>query len=146
MSFFDIYWDKKHNKMESHDKKQGIFPQNFKNHAHPILKTYGIIQEKYVCIAIFPTTKKNCINIDLANQLMLSKSNIIDNNTILSYGKYELKKLQLYVNDYKVLTQFSIVLIVSLLQDRVDIILGSTWLDTLGTFMFYTRKIFLTFP
>ena len=72
MSFFDISWDKKHNKMESHDKKQGRFPQTFKKHAHPILKTYGLIQEKSAYITIFHTTKKNCINIDLANQLMLS--------------------------------------------------------------------------
>ena len=71
MSFFDISWDNKHNKMESHDKKQGRFPQNFKKHAHPILKTYGIIQEKSVCIAICMTTKKNCINVDLTNKLMI---------------------------------------------------------------------------
>ena len=82
---------------------------------------------------------KNCINVELTNQLMLSESDINDNNTILSDEKYELKNLQLYVDDYKVLTQFSIVLVVSLDQDEVDIILGSPWLDTLGTFMFNTR-------
>ena len=146
MSFFDISWDRKHDKMESRDKKQGRFPQTFKKHAHPILKTYGIIQEKYVCIAIFPTTKKNCINVDLENQLILSESDIIDNNTILSNDKYELKNLQLFVDYCKDLTQFNIVSVVSLEQDMVDIILGSAWLDTLGTFMFNTRKKFLTFP
>ena len=125
--------------MESRDKKQGIFPQTFKKNAHPILKTYGLIQEKSVCIAIFPSTKRNCINIDLANQLMVSESDIIDNSTILSDEKYELRNLQLSVDDYKVLTQFSIVLVVSLDQDKVDMILGSPWLDTLGTFMFNTR-------
>ena len=83
--------------MESHYKKQGIFPQAFKKCAHRILKTYGHIQEKYACIAIFHTTKKNCINIDLENQLMLSESDIIDNNTILFNEKYELKNLQLYL-------------------------------------------------
>ena len=88
MSFFDISWDKKHNKMESHDKKHGRFPQTFKKHAHPILKTYGLIQENSSCIAIFQTTKKNCINVDLENQLILSKSDIIDNNMILSDDKY----------------------------------------------------------
>ena len=72
MSFFDISWDKKHNKMESHEKKQGRFLQTFKKHACPILKTYGLIQENFVCIAIFPTTKKNSINVDLTNQLKLS--------------------------------------------------------------------------
>ena len=77
---------------------------------------------------------------------MLSKSDIIDNNMILSDEKCELNNLQLYVDDYKVLTQFSIVSVVSLEQDRVDIILGSAWLDTLGTFMFNTREKLLTFP
>ena len=104
MSFFDISWDKKHNKMESHDTKQGRFLQTFKKHAHPILKTYGIIQEKSIRIAIFLKTKKNCINVDLTNQLMLSKSDIIDNNTILLDDKYELKNLQLSVDDYKVIS------------------------------------------
>ena len=93
--------------MESPDKNQGIFLQTFKKWAHSILRTYGIIQEDFVCIVICHTTKKNCINIDLANQLKLSESAIIDNNTILSDEKYELKNLQLYVDDYKVLTQFS---------------------------------------
>ena len=77
---------------------------------------------------------------------MLSESDIIDNNTILSDEKYELKNLQLYVDDYKVLTQFSIVSVISLEKEKVDIILGSAWLDTLGIFMFNTRKKFLTFP
>ena len=62
---------------------------------------------------------------------------------ILSDEKYELKNLQLSVDDYKVLTQFSIVSVVSLEQYKVDIILGLTWLDTLGTFMFNTRKKYL---
>ena len=146
MSFFDISWDKKHNKMESHDKKQGRFLQTFKKHAHPILKNYGIIQENFVCIDICPTTKKICINVELENQLMLSESNVIDNNTILSDEKYELKNIQPYVDDYKVLTQFSIVSVVSLEQEKVDIILGSSCLDTLGTFMFNTRETFLTVP
>ena len=44
---------------------------------------------------------------------------------ILSDEKYELKNLQLSVDYYKVLTQFSIVSVVSLDQDKVDIILGS---------------------
>ena len=52
---------------------------------------------------------------------------------ILSNKQYEIKNLQLFVYDYKVLTQFSIVSLVSLEQDKVDIILGSAWLDTLGT-------------
>ena len=65
MSFFDISWDKKNNKMESHDKKQRISPQTFEKYVDSILKTHGCIQGKSVCVIIFPTTKKNCINVDL---------------------------------------------------------------------------------
>ena len=72
MSFFDISWDKKHNKMESRDKKQGRFPQTFEKYADPILKTHGCIQGKSVCVIIFPTTKKNYINVNLTNQSILS--------------------------------------------------------------------------
>jgi hypothetical protein len=35
--------------------------------------------------------------------------------------------------------------VVSMYQGSVDIILGSTWVDTLGTFMFNTRRKFLKF-
>ena len=38
MYLFDISWDKKNNKMESHDKKQGRFLQTFKKHAHGHIK------------------------------------------------------------------------------------------------------------
>ena len=58
-----------------------------------ILKTYGLIKEKYVSIAIFPTTKKNCINVDLADQLIILELDIIDNTMILSNEKYELNNL-----------------------------------------------------
>ena len=146
MSFFYISWDKKHIKMESRNKKQEKFPQTFKKHGYPILKTYELILEKFVCIAICSATKKNCINVGPTNQLMILESYIIDNNVILFYEKYELKNLQLFLGDYKFLTQFIVVSVVSLEQDKVDIILASAWLNTLSTFMFNKRKKFFTFP
>ena len=39
--------------MESHDEKQERFPQTFKTYADPILKTYGLIQEKYVYALLY---------------------------------------------------------------------------------------------
>ena len=71
--------------MESHGEKEGIFPQNFKINVDSILKIYGHIQGKTVCIVIFPKINKNHINIDLENQLMLSKSNIMEDNTFYFY-------------------------------------------------------------
>ena len=77
---------------------------------------------------------------------MLSKSDIMEDNTFFSSDKgYGIKKLQLSIDDYKVITQFSVVSIESFVLDKVGIILGSPWLDTLGTSMINTRKNFLSF-
>jgi hypothetical protein len=82
------------------------------------------------------------INVDLANQLMVLEPNIIENDTCLFDGKYEIKNPQLSIDEYKLIGQFNVV---SMYQGSVDIILGSTWVDTLGTFIFNTRRKFLTF-
>jgi hypothetical protein len=108
----------------------------------PLLKVNGIIQGKNINIAICPTARKNHINVDLANQLMVLEPNIIENDMCLSNEKYDIKNLQLSMGDYKFIAQFNVV---SIYQDSVDIILGSTWVDTLGTFIFNTRRKFLTF-
>jgi hypothetical protein len=108
----------------------------------PLLKVNGIIQGKNINIAICPSARKNHINIGLANQLMVFESNIIENDMCLSNEKYDIKNLQLSMGDYKFIAQFNVV---SIYVDSVDIILGSTWVDTLGTFMFNTRRKFLTF-
>jgi hypothetical protein len=108
----------------------------------PLLKVNGIIQGKNINIAMCPTARKNHINVDLANQLMVLEPNIIENDICLSDEKYDIKNLQLSMGDYKFIAQFNVV---SIYQDNVDIILGSTWVDTLGTFVFNTNKKFLTF-
>jgi hypothetical protein len=108
----------------------------------PLLKVNGIIQGKNINIVICPTARKNHINVDLANQLMVLEPNIIENDTCLFDGKYEIKNLQLSIDEYKFIGQFNVV---SMYQGNVDIILGSTWVDTLGTFIFNTRRKFLTF-
>jgi hypothetical protein len=107
-----------------------------------LLEVNGIIQGKNINIVICPNARKNHINVDLANQLMVLEPNIIENDTCLSDEKYEIKNLQLSIGDYKFIGQFNVV---SMYQDNVDIILGSTWVDTLGTFIFNTRRKFLTF-
>jgi hypothetical protein len=118
----------------------GRFPQTYKKYADPLLKVNGIIQGRNINIAICPTVRKNHINVDLANQLMVFESNIIENDMCLSDEKYDIKNLQLSMGDYKFTAKFNVVSIY-----RVDIILGSTWVDTLGTFIFNTRRKFLTF-
>jgi hypothetical protein len=120
----------------------GRFLPTYKKYADSLLKINGIIQGKNINIVICPTARKNHINVDLANQLMVLEPNIIENKTRLFDGKYEIKNLQLSIDKYKFIGQFNVV---SMYQDSVDIILGSTWVDTLGTFMFNTKRKFLTF-
>ena len=128
--------------MEFRGEKQGRFPHTYKKYVDPLLEVNGIIEGKNVNIAIFLNVKKNHINFDMVNQLMVLERNIIENNMCLFDGKYEIKNLQLSIDEYKFIGQFNVV---SMYQGNVDIILGSTWVDTLGTFMFNTRKKFLTF-
>ena len=66
--------------MESCGEKEGGFPQTFKIYVDAILKIYRHIQGKTVCIAICSKINKNHINVDLANQLMLSESYIMEDN------------------------------------------------------------------
>jgi hypothetical protein len=120
----------------------GRFLHTYKKYEDPLLNVNGIIQGKNINIAICPTARKNHINVGLANQLMVLEPNIIENKTCLFDGKYEIKNLQLSIDKYKFIGQFNVV---SMYQDSVDIILGSTWVDTLGTFMFNTKRKFLTF-
>jgi hypothetical protein len=120
----------------------GRFLPTYKKYADPLLKVNGIIQGKNINIVICPTARKNHINVDLANQLRILEPNIIENKTCLFDGEYEIKNLQLSIDKYKFIGQFNVV---SIYEDSVDIILGSTWVDTLGTFMFNTRRKFLTF-
>jgi hypothetical protein len=104
----------------------------------PLLKVNGIIQGKNINIVICLTARKNHINVGLANQLMVLEPNIIENDTCLSDEKYEINNLQLSIGDYKFIGQFNVV---SMYQDSVDIILGSTWV--IGSFCFqHKEKIF----
>jgi hypothetical protein len=128
--------------MEFPNEKQGRFPHSYKKYVDSSLKVNKIIQGNNINISICPTIRKNYINVDLANQLMVLEPNIIENDMSLSDDKYEIKNLQLSIGDYKFIAQFNVV---SMYQDNVDIILGSTWVDTLDTFIFNTRRKFLAF-
>ena len=75
MSFFDISWDKKHNKMESHDKKQGRFPSTFKTYVSMLLQIKWTIRGKGITISIAPDERNNYISDEFANELVIPKSN-----------------------------------------------------------------------
>ena len=70
--------------------KQGWFPHTFTQHVnlYALLKINGSIQVKNISIDICSSIKKNHINVDLVNQLMVPKPNIIENDRALSDEKY----------------------------------------------------------
>jgi hypothetical protein len=127
--------------MEFRGEKQGRFPHTYKKYVDPLLEVNGIIEGKNINVVIFPNARKTHVNVDPMNQLMDLKPNIIENECLFD-EKYEIKNLQLSIGNYKFIGQFNVV---SMYQDNVDIILGSTWVDALGTLIFNTRRIVLTF-
>ena len=76
MSFFDISWDKKHNKLESHDKKQGRFSSTSKNYVSMLLQIKWTIRGKYITISIALDKRNNYISDEFANKLAILKTNI----------------------------------------------------------------------
>ena len=67
MSFFDISWDKKHNKMEPHDKKQGRFSSTLKTYVSKLFQIKGTIRGKTLLFLLLPA---NTIIILVMNLLM----------------------------------------------------------------------------
>ena len=67
MSLFDISWDNKHNKMQSHDKKQGIFPSTLKTYVSMLLQIKEQLEGKTLLFPLLPT---NVIIILVMNLLM----------------------------------------------------------------------------
>ena len=68
MSFFDISWDKKHNKMESHDKKQGKFSSTLKTYVSKLFQIKRTIRGKNMTISIVPSEWNNYISDEFANE------------------------------------------------------------------------------
>jgi hypothetical protein len=87
---------------------------------------------------ICPYKKENYINIDIANQLSIFESNIIEKN----FGKTQIKELKVTIDSYKYISKFDVS---KMIEPDVGIILGLTWLETLSTFILNVEKTFLTF-
>jgi len=101
----------------------------------------GLLKEKNVSIHLDPNKTKNYINIELANQISISESMIIKKETIFG-DEFDVKGLQLSINQYKFISQFQVT---KMSNKDVDIMLGSPWMESLDTFIFNLKKKFLTF-
>jgi hypothetical protein len=79
----------------------------------------GSIQGKEVNIVINVNHKENYINIDLENQLLIPEPNIIENKDIFCKRQYEIKDLQVTIDDYEYISQFNVT---TMYKEEIDII------------------------
>jgi hypothetical protein len=77
----------------------------------------------------------------LANQLIIPKTSIIETKDLFG-NKYDIKDLPLTLEDYKLVSNFKVT---TIYEKEFDIILGSTWLETLGSLILNFEKKNLTF-
>jgi hypothetical protein len=84
--------------------KEGIFSGKKHLSRCIILLTFRRnIQEKEVSIQIFPHMKKNHISMDLVNQLIIPKTNVIKTKDFF-FNKYDIKYFPLTLRDYKLIS------------------------------------------
>jgi hypothetical protein len=98
----------------------------------------GNIQGTEVNIVISLDYNANYMNIDLANQLLIPEPNIIGKEDY-----FQIKELQVTINEYEYISQFYVT---TMYQEEVDIIIGLPWFKSLGTFILNMEKKFVTFP
>jgi myosin heavy subunit len=79
----------------------------------------------------------------LANQLLIPELNIIEKEDIFHKKQYEIKELQVTIDDYEYISQFNVT---TMYKEEIDIILGLPWFKKLGTFILNMEKRFVTFP
>ena len=80
----------------------------FWKYVNALLRLKGIIQEKDINIAICLDDKKNYTSVDITNQLLILESSIIEKESSIGKREYEVKDLQLIIDDYRFTSKFNI--------------------------------------
>jgi hypothetical protein len=128
--------------MESNNEEKGRFPKTSRKYVSVLLRIKGTLAGKDVTISIDPSEHDNYVSTECANQLLIPKSNIIEEIDLWNEKKYSISKLQLNMGEYIFVSQF---VVKSMWKDDGDIILGSSWMEALGTFILNMKNKFLTF-
>lgn len=93
--------------MDSKTKiKEGRFLETVPTDAKVLFKFKGILARKDVTIAISLAKDKNYINPKIANQLVISELNIVKKLDFFNKKCYDIKSLQLNIEDYTFISQF----------------------------------------
>ena len=85
----------------------------------------GNIQGREVNIVISLDYNTNYMNIDFANQLLISEPDIIEKEDY-----FRIKELQVTIDEYEYTSQFYVT---TMYQEEVDIVIGLPWFKNLGT-------------
>ena len=125
--------------MESYCENQEKFSKSYLEVGINILKLERPIQGKGICIAICPTKKENLISDGLENELLIPESSIVEKRYCYDAKQYEIMNLQLTINEYKFPSQFNVS---TIYLNKVDIILGSPWMETLGLAILNMKNFF----
>jgi hypothetical protein len=128
--------------MESNIEEKRRFPKTFSKTIYALFRIKGTLAGKDIIISIAPTQDNNYVSTECANQLVIPESNIIETIDSMGEKQYDISNLQLSIGDYTFVSQFTVK---SLFHDDSDIILGSSWMEALGSFILNTKKKFLTF-
>lgn len=120
-----------------------IFPKTFSKCVSALFKIKGSLTGRDIIISIDPTQDINYASTECANQLLIFESNIIETIFFETSDKhYDITNLRLSIGDYTFIQQFNIK---TFCCDNSDIILGSPWMESLGSFILNMKKKFLTF-
>ena len=129
--------------MESQGKKQGRFLGTSKTYVSVLFLIKGTIRGKDITISIAPIERNNYISIDIANEIVILESNIGERLDFWNNKEYAISDLEWNIGDYTGVSQF---IVRSLWSSDNDLILGSPWIETLGTFILNFEKKFVIFP
>jgi hypothetical protein len=118
-------------------RKKEDFLKLQKNFASVLLRVKGTLGGKDITISIACPPNNNYVSTKFTNQLVIPESNITEKIGLWNEKQYDISNLQLNIGDYTFVSPFTIG---SLWSDDGDILLGSPWMETLGSFILNTER------
>jgi hypothetical protein len=121
--------------------KKGRFSKTARKSVSVLLRIKGTLARKDIFISNSLTENSNYVSVKCGNQSLILESNITKKINSWNKKEYDISNIQLNMGDYTLVLKF---IVRSLLCDDSNIILGSPWLETLGSSILNTKKLFLT--
>ena len=123
--------------MESYGKKHGIFSSNLKTYVSVLFQIKWTIRGKSITISIALDECNNYISDEFSNELAIPRTNISEMLDFSNNKEHAISDLQWNIGDYIGVSQFTLK---SLWSSKGDLVLGLSWLRTLGTFILNVEK------